>query len=180
MKTSGVARLTRRFDSTARMLLGSDKRIRRCATKSLNRRSSAPMILRIAAQLERTVLLDQPNARLAHVARDDPGESAAQVDGQVAHRLVAVQLRACHRRVRRLERQLEVDADVQVPSCRSTGCRCCARSARTSSRPRMTSRGDRPGSREHRPCSALRDWTERVADERVQTLEIVFARCGAR
>ena len=73
------------------------------------------MILRIAAQLERPVFFDARDAGLAHVARDDPGERAAQIERQAVRRLIAMELERAHRLVRRFERFLKLEADVERP-----------------------------------------------------------------
>ena len=50
------------------------------------------MIFRSPRKLEGTILLDEPNAGLAHVARDDPRERAPQIVGELVCGLIAPEL----------------------------------------------------------------------------------------
>ena len=70
---------------------------------------------RVADDLEGAVALDGADAVLLDVAGDDAGERAAQVGGELVHRLVAVQAQGAHRGVGHLEGPLELGVDAQQP-----------------------------------------------------------------
>ena len=118
------------------------------------------------------------DAGLAHVARDYPGECAAQIDREAVRRLIAVQLERAHRLVRRLERLLEIEPDVQRPVeevgvvVRGAAVADVAQAARHLGRPRRPDRQDDL-------VALLGNVPERLADERVQALEVLLARSPA-
>src|SRR5690606_8506481 len=121
----------------------------------------------IPPQLEGSVLLDETNAGFADVAGDDAGERAAQIDGELVDRLVAMELERGHRFVRRFERPLEVDTDVELPVEEVRVVRLGAHLAHDLETFRDLAR-DALGVREDDLVTGLRLVAEGLADERVE------------
>ena len=69
----------------------------------------------VTVDIEWAGLLDRMHALFLDVAGDDPRERASKVRSEAMRRLVAMQVEGSHRRMRRLERQLEFELDMQRP-----------------------------------------------------------------
>ena len=146
--------------------------MRRSVTKSCSRVAERGNDLRIAAQLERSVLLDARDAGLPHVAGDDARKRAAQIERQAVRRLIAMQLERAHRLVSRLERLLELETDIERPVEEIGVVVVGARDRARALRPFMTSAATASGIAEDHLVTLLRHRPERRADEGVQALEV--------